>query len=197
MIRLLPWLLASLPVSLLGPAPALAAEWTVDPGKSAVGFSGVQLGVPFSGRFARFEATVAFDPAKPEAGHASVLVDLASARTGDVQRDEALPQKDWFDVTGAAQARFEATRFLDKGGGDYEAPGTLTIRGTSRPVTLPFHLTLDRGRAHAVGHVSLVRTDFGVGQGPWASGQWVGLDVGVDVDLVATTPAVEADGRIR
>ncbi|MGU3285123.1 YceI family protein [Methylobacterium mesophilicum] len=166
--------------------PASAAEWSVDPAKSAIKFSGVQVGAPFSGRFERFDAKVDFDPAKPEAGHALVLVDLASARTGDVQRDEALPQKDWFDVKATSQARFEATRFVDKGHGDYEATGTLTIRGTSRPLTLPFHLTLDKGQARVAGHVGLIRTDFGVGQGAWASGQWVALEVGVDIDLVAT-----------
>ncbi|RUP14678.1 MAG: polyisoprenoid-binding protein [Methylobacterium sp.] len=169
-----------------GALPAAAAEWAVDPARSAIRFSGVQVGVPFTGRFERFTASVDFDPAKPEAGHALVLVDLASARTGDVQRDEALPQKDWFDVKAASQARFEATRFVDKGQGDYAAVGTLTIRGTSRPVTLPFHLTFDGGAAHAVGRVGLVRTEFGVGQGAWASGQWVALDVGVEVDIVAT-----------
>lgn len=170
--------LAALPVS--------AAEWAVDPAKSAIAFSGVQVGVPFAGRFERFEAGIDFDPAKPEAGHALVRIDLASARTGDAQRDAALPQKEWFDVGSASQARFEASRFVDKGGGDYEAVGTLTLRGASRPLTLPFHLTLDGGRARAAGRITLVRTAFGVGQGPWASGQWVGLDVGVDIDLVAT-----------
>nr|WP_042670111.1 YceI family protein [Methylobacterium sp. B34] len=165
--------------------PAAATEWAVDPARSAIRFSGVQVGVPFTGRFERFKADIDFDPAKPEAGHALVLVDLASARTGDVQRDEALPQKDWFDVRAASEARFEATRFVDKGQGDYAAVGTLTIRGTSRPVTLPFHLTLEGGTAHAAGRVGLVRTEFGVGQGAWASGQWVALDVGVEVDLVA------------
>ena len=167
--------------------PASAADWAIDAARSTIKFSGVQVGAPFTGRFDRFDAKVDFDPAKPEAGHAVVLVDLASARTGDVQRDEALPQKDWFDAKSTSQARFEATRFVDKGRGEYEAVGTLTIRGTSRPLTLPFHLTLDKGQAHAAGHVGLVRTDFGVGQGPWASGQWVALEVGVDVDLVAAT----------
>lgn len=167
-------------------APALATEWRVDPKASTLGFSGVQVGAPFSGRFERFEATISFDPAHPEAGRASVLVDLASARTGDVQRDEALPQKDWFDAKSASQARFEATRFVAKGDGAYEAVGTLTIRGAARDVTLPFRLSVDGARARATGHTSLVRTDFGVGQGPWASGQWVAIEVGVDVDLVAT-----------
>lgn len=173
---------------LIAATPAFAAEWTVDPAKSAIKFSGVQVGAPFTGRFERFDAKIDFDPAKPEGGHAVVLVDLASAKTGDVQRDEALPQKDWFDVKSANQARFEATRFADKGHGDYEAVGTLTLRGVSRPLTLPFHLALDKGQAHATGHVALVRTDFGVGQGAWASGQWVALEVGVDIDLVASEP---------
>lgn len=167
-------------------APALAAEWRVDPKASTLGFSGVQVGVPFSGRFGRFEATISFDPAKPEVGRATVLVDLASARTGDAQRDEALPQKDWFDAEAASQARFEATRFVAEGDGTYGAVGTLTIRGVTRDVTLPFRLSVDGVQAHVTGHTSLVRTDFGVGQGPWSSGQWVALDVGVDVDLVAT-----------
>ncbi|MGH1571952.1 YceI family protein [Methylobacterium sp. P31] len=165
--------------------------------EASIRFSGVQVGVPFSGRFERFEATVEFDPAKPEAGRASVLIDLASARTGDVQRDEAMPQKDWFDVKSAAQARFEAARFVDKGNGDYEAIGTLVIRGVSRNATLPFHLALDGAQARATGHLDLVRTDFGVGQGAWASGQWVALEVGVNIDLTATriSKAADAGGR--
>ncbi|MCJ2060921.1 YceI family protein [Methylobacterium sp. J-048] len=175
--------------------PAAAAEWAVDPAKSAIRFSGVQVGTPFSGRFERFEARIDFDPAKPEAGRATVLVDLGSARTGDAQRDTALPQKDWFDVASASQARFEASRFVAKGQGDYEAIGDLTIRGAKRPLTLPFHLSLDGGQAHATGHVGLVRTDFGVGQGAWASGQWVALEVGVDVDLVAAAKPAPAEGH--
>lgn len=179
---------------LLAGAPASAAEWVVDPAKSAITFSGMQVGTPFTGRFGRFEARIVFDPGKPEAGQATVLIDLASARTGDVQRDEALPQKDWFDTKSTSQARFEASRFVSKGNGDYDAVGTLTIRGTTRPLTLPFHLTLDPKQAHAVGHVGLVRTDFGVGQGAWTSGEWVGLDVGVDIDLVATPRPAPGEG---
>jgi polyisoprenoid-binding protein YceI len=68
----------------------------------------------------------------------------------------------------------------------YEATGTLTLRGVTRSLTLPFTLEIDGDRARARGHADLVRTTFGVGQGAWASGQWVGLDVGVDLDLTAT-----------
>ena len=171
---------------LLAPLAARAADWTVDTAKSRIGFSGVQVGAPFSGRFTRFEATISFDPEAPEAGRASVVVDLASAVTGDAQRDGALPQAEWFDVKTARNARFDATRFVAKGGDAYEAVGTLTLRGVTKPVTLPFRLTRDGTTASATGHLDLVRTQFGIGQGPWASGQWVALDVGVDIAVIAS-----------
>ena len=171
---------------LLAASPALAADWTVDPAKSHLGFSGVQNGAPFQGSFGKWSAQIAFDPAHPEAGHAKVTIDLASAKTGDTQRDSALPQAEWFDVKAFPEATFEATGFVAKGGDAYEAPGTVTIRGIGKDVVLPFTLAIDGDKATAKGHLSLVRTGFGVGQGVWATGEWVALDVGVDVDLTAT-----------
>ena len=60
------------------------------------------------------------------------------------------------------------------------------MRGLTKDVTLPFTLTIAGDQAHAVGKTTLVRTDFGVGQGSWSSGDMVALDVDVDLDLVAT-----------
>lgn len=115
-----------------------------------------------------------------------MLIDLTSARTGDLQRDTSLQQKAWFDAMIATQARFETTRIVAAGDGTYAAVGTLTLRGQTRPVTLPFRLERTGNAARAVGHVDLVRTEFGIGQGVWATDQWVALAVGVDIDLVAT-----------
>jgi polyisoprenoid-binding protein YceI len=177
-------LLLALP--LIAATPALAADWTVDAAKSHLGFSGVQNGAPFQGSFGKWTAEIAFDPAHPEAGHAKVTIDLASAKTGDTQRDSALPQAEWFDVKAFPEASFEATGFVAKGGDAYEAPGKLTIRGIGKDAVLPFTVEITGDKAVAKGHLSLVRTGFGVGQGVWATGEWVALDVGVDVDLSAT-----------
>lgn len=174
---------------LVSPASARAAGWTVDAAASRIGFSGIQVGTPFQGRFTRFTAQIDFDPAAPETGRAQVEIDLTSAVTGDAQRDAALPQAEWFDTKANPQARFEATRFAARGGDAYEAVGTLTIRGIRRDAVLPFRLTRDGPKARAIGRLDLVRTQFGIGQGPWASGQWVALEVGVDVDLTATEAA--------
>jgi polyisoprenoid-binding protein YceI len=166
-------------------APTLAADWVVQTDKSHLGFSGVQTGAPFKGSFGKWTAEIGFDPAHPEAGHAKVTIDLASAHTGDTQRDAALAQSDWFDIKHFPWATFEASGFTPKGGDAYEAAGRLNIRGVAKDVALPFTLAVAGDSAMAKGHLTLVRTAFGVGQGPWTSGEWVALEVGVDFNLVA------------
>ena len=165
---------------------AEAATWTVDPAKSTLAFTGSQTGEAFKGRFKTWTAAIDFDPAKPAAAHVAVAIDMASATTEEPQKDAALPEADWFAVSQFAKATFEADGFTPKGGDAYEAKGKLTLRGIAKDVTLPFTLTISGDTAHAVGTVKVLRTDFGVGQGQWANDQMVGLDVGVDVDLVAT-----------
>lgn len=167
------------------PLSAMAADWALDPAHSTLAFSGKQTGTPFSGHFGAFDGTISFDPAHPEAGHAHVTIALSSGVTGDRQRDGALPGKDWFDVAHFPSAAFDAQSFRATGGNAYEAVGTLTIRGISKSVTLPFTLDINGVTAHAKGHLDLIRSAFGVGQGPWAAGQWVALEVGVDLDITA------------
>jgi polyisoprenoid-binding protein YceI len=166
-------------------APAIAADWAVDATRSQLGFSGAQTGTPFKGSFEHFSASIAFDPAHPEVARIVAVIDLASARTGDPQRDTALPTADWLAAAHARTARFQTTSVRRTGPDTYLAQGQLTLRGQTKPVILPFKLRIVGNTAHAVGHARLVRTAFGVGQGQWASGQWVALEVGVDVDIIA------------
>ncbi|WP_297297460.1 YceI family protein [uncultured Methylovirgula sp.] len=180
---------AAMFVATLAMARASAADapnWTVDLAKSKLGFSGTQTGEPFTGSFTRYDARIAFDPAHLEASHLTVTVDLASATTGDTQRDTALPGDDWFDIAHFPQASFVSDTVRKKPDGTYQATGRLTLRGITHPLTLPFTLDIKGGSAHAKGHAALIRTAFGIGQGQWATGDYVALEVGVDIDLVAT-----------
>lgn len=175
----------TLAASLSLAAPAMAADWVIDSAHSTIAFSGTQTGKPFSGHFGSFDGTITFDPAHPENGHAHIAIAIASAVTGDRQRDGAMPGQDWFDVAHFPSAMFDAQSFRAKGGNDYEAVGTLTIRGVGKSETLPFTLDINGRTAHAKGHLDLLRSAFGIGQGPWATGQWVALAVGVDIDVTA------------
>lgn len=163
-----------------------ATNWKLDPVKSQLGFSGTQTGSKFDGKFTHYDAAIIFDPDHLDASHITVTVNLASATTGDTQRDTALPGKDWFDTTQFPQAKFETTAINKQGPNAYEAVGNLTLRGVTKPLTLPFTLQIDGATAHAVGHAKLMRDTFGVGQGPWATDQWVALEVDIDIDIIAT-----------
>jgi polyisoprenoid-binding protein YceI len=163
-----------------------AATWKLDPSKSKLGFSGIQTGTKFQGVFTHYEAAIEFDPDHLETSRITVSVDLASATTNDKQRDTALPGKDWFDVARFSTAKFETREINRKGADAYEAVGTLTLRGVNAPLTLPFTLAIDGTSAEAKGHVELNRRTFGIGQGPWATDQWVAFEVGVDIDVTAT-----------
>ena len=169
-----------------GVAPSSASPWKVDTARSRIGFSGTQTGEAFKGQFTNYKATIEFDPTNPGAGHALIVIDLSGAKTGDSQRDEALPSEDWFDVARFPNAQFEVNKFTSQGANAFEAAGVLSIRNISRDVVLPFTLEINDGVAHAKGHVDLMRNLFGVGQNAWAADEYVGFPVGIDVDLIAT-----------
>lgn len=184
-MRFLRLLLAA---AVLGPAPAFAAGWTMQPDKSSLAFSDTQAGAPFSGHFGQWSAQISYDPAHPEAAHVRIVVKTASATTGDQQRDEALPRADWFAADAFPDAVFDATGFTPLGGDQFSTTGTLTIRGNVQKLTLPFTLDVTGNTATAKGRIDLVRTAYGVGQGSWSNGAYVGLNVTVNFTLVAVQP---------
>ena len=168
------------------PAAATATHWTVDYGASRLGFSGTQTGKAFEGSFGKFEATIDLDPADPSTASIDVVVDMTSARTGDRQRDAALPGSDWFKATEFPTARFSSTSVEKTGEGRYVAHGSLTMRGVSKSLDLPFSLTTAGNTAQAVGEADLMRNDWGVGQGEFVGDDWVALQVKVNVEVTAT-----------
>ena len=164
---------------------AAAAEWQVVPETSSVSFVGVQQGTKFTGRFREFSATVMFDPSDPASGSIVGIVQTQSVNTRDHDRDAALLDGDWFNVSNYPEARFESTSITEVDGG-YEAAGDLTLKGNTKPATLKFTFdTSDGGKAKFAGSMSINRFDFDVGEG-WNDTSWVGEDVEVAVSLDLT-----------
>lgn len=167
-------------------APLPSGGWAVDYGASRLGFAATQTGKTFEGEFKKYDAEIVFDPDDLSTASIKVAVDMSSAKTGDLQRDLALPEADWFDVKAYPSARYVSTDIEKTGEGSYVAHGALSIRDATKPLDLPFTLEITGDKAHAVGEASLVRTDYGVGQGDFQKGEWVGLDVKVTVDVTAS-----------
>ncbi|TDR93471.1 YceI family protein [Enterovirga rhinocerotis] len=166
---------------------SLAATWLIDPGRSEIAFSGTHSGRAFKGVFQKWTGTIDFDPDIPETAKIEIVVDLASAKTGDATYDRTLPQKDWLDTAASAKATF-TTSAVRRGEapGQYVADGSLTLRGKAAAVTLPFTLTIDGDKAEMSGRAQLRRLDFGIGQSSDAGGSWVSVDIPVEVKVSAT-----------
>jgi polyisoprenoid-binding protein YceI len=162
--------------------PAAHAEVRQADGTSGtLEFTAVQAGAKFNGSFKRFRVTLDFDPAHPDQGNLDVTVDASSIDTQDGERDEILRSADFFWVEKHPEAVFHAARF-ERDGGGWRAPGELTIRGVKKPV--PVHFTLAAGNPAVMkGSASLKRLAFGLGQGDWASTEWVGDDVDVRFEI--------------
>jgi polyisoprenoid-binding protein YceI len=164
---------------------ATAKSWVIDYDHSHLGFTGMQNAATFDGTFKKFTATIDFDPDHPESGKIAATIDMASAATGNATRDGALPGADWFDTKKFPQAQFVSTHIDRTGASSYEAQGTLTIKGIAKTVVLPFTLRPEGDHWRAQGKVSLIRNEFGVGQGDWASEDTVAWAVDVTLDLAA------------
>jgi len=167
----------------LSPA-ALAAVQQADQAAGRLEFTATQAGAKFSGAFKRFRVALEFDPAHPDQGRLDVTVEVASIDTQDAERDEILRGTDFFWAEKHPEAVFHAGRF-ERAGTLWRAPGELTIRGVRKPVPVTFTLAPAAAGGPAVmkGNATLSRLAFGLGQGDWASTEWVGDPVDVRFEL--------------
>lgn len=163
--------------------PAAHAELRqADQSDGRLEFSAIQAGAKFTGAFARFRVALDFDPAQPASGRLDVTVEVASIDTLDSERDEILRGADFFQAKQHPQAVFHAGRF-ERAGNGWRAPGDLTIRGVTKPIPVMFTLAPGASALVMKGSASLRRLAFGLGQGEWASTEWVGDEVDIRFEL--------------
>ena len=143
-------------------------------------------GTAIKGACAAFTSDIAFDPDDLANASVRVEIDTASCKTGEEEKDTYLPQATWFDVASYPVAVFSATSFSHENGNDYVADGTLTLKGVSLPVKLPFALEIKGDTAHVTGKTVINRLNFGIGSGQMATSQVAGPNVTVAIDLRAT-----------
>ena len=169
------------------PELAGAVIWEVDQAASMVGFKATQNGKEFEGRFTRFDVGVVLDPEAPDTdGQIVAAIDLASVEAGNSDRNGALPTEAWFHIAMHPVAIFRSESIAKTGEGAYVAGGTLTIKGITKDVAMPFTLEItEEGRAIADGSAMLNRSEFQVGTGEFATDQWVGFGVEVILHIEA------------
>jgi len=185
---------AAEPTTKLAAEPAAKASmerignWLVVKADSHVNFTASLQGKEFTGGFETYDTMIDFKEDAVDEASVTATIYLSSVFAGDKERDAALPGKEWFDVKKFPKAVFQSDDFVKTSDGQYEARGTLSMKGKSQPLTLPFTLDIDGARAEMEGKVTIDRTIWEVGTGNWSTDEWASTDVVVDVKIVAKSP---------
>ena len=153
--------------------------------QSTLQFVSRQMGVPVDGRFRKFAATLAFDPARPAAAKARLELDLASVDAGSPDADGEVVGKPWFDVRAFPTAVFVSSSIRPLGGDKFALTGKLTIKGRTQEVSAPFTFRRAGGNGVFDGAFVLRRLDFAIGDGVWSDLGAVANEVQIKFHIVA------------
>lgn len=159
------------------------AEQKLLPAQSDIAFVSKQMGVAMEGHFKKFDAQIAFDPAKPETGKIALSVDIASATLGAPEMDGELPKAVWFNTAKFPQATFQSTAIKGLGGGKFEVTGKLAIKGNTRDAIVPVTLAQSGATTTASGVLTIKRLAFKIGENEWADTSAVADDVQIKFKL--------------
>ncbi|MCU1691044.1 MAG: hypothetical protein JWM64_135 [Frankiales bacterium] len=156
------------PALTLTPAD-LSGAYVLDPTHSRIGFVARHAMVTkVRGSFDAFEGGAVLDFADPSRSSAQVTIEVASIDTRQAQRDEHLRTNDFFDAATHPQIVFRGTSVEKTGDDVYAVTGDLTIKGTTRTVTVPFVYQgaakdpYGNVRVGFEGSTTINRSDFGV-----------------------------------
>jgi polyisoprenoid-binding protein YceI len=123
-------------------APTVTGDYDVDPGHSRVGFAAKHAMVStVRGSFKDFTAEAHLDEANVANSSVRVEIETASIDTGNAQRDEHLRNGDFLEVEAHPTISFVSTNVEQTGDDTYAVTGDLTIKGTTKPVTVNFEKT--------------------------------------------------------
>jgi polyisoprenoid-binding protein YceI len=177
--------LCALVLSVFITQPATAEQQLV-PAQSEIVFVSKQMGVPVEGRFKKFDAQIAFDPAKAASGKISFTVDMASGTLGVKETDAELPKADWFNTAKFAKATFQSNAIKALGAGKFEVGGVLNIKGVNQSLVVPVTLTQTGSHTTAVGAFALKRLVFKIGDNEWSDTSMVADEVQVKFKFALT-----------
>ncbi|HEV7526538.1 MAG TPA: YceI family protein [Acidimicrobiia bacterium] len=127
--------MATTPEQAVRITPAVGS-YALDQSHSHVSFSARHLMVTkVRGRFpvAAGRLEIADDP---QQSSVVATIDVAAVESGDPKRDEHLRSADFFDTENHPTVTFSSTAVHDEGDGEFTLEGNLTVKDTTRPVTL-------------------------------------------------------------
>jgi polyisoprenoid-binding protein YceI len=185
--------------------------WKFDLMHTQVEFSAKHLGMmTVRGHFAEVTAGGTIDPAHPEQTHIEATINTDSIRTHNEQRDRDLRSSTFLEVDKFPTMTFKSTKIEHVGGDKYRVTGDLSIKGTTKPVTLnavKYGEFNDPNMGHRIGYAAEVRInrkEFGMRFDAMLDGKFIVSDeiqVNIEGELLETADegaareTAQAEGR--
>jgi polyisoprenoid-binding protein YceI len=111
-------------------------KWAIDPTHSEITFKVKHMMFTnVTGQFSKFDVTAETDAENFANAKIDFKADVNSISTGNTDRDNHLKSADFFDAANHAEIHFKATSY-EKGNGTDKLTGDLTIRNTTKSITL-------------------------------------------------------------
>ncbi len=185
----------------------MAETWNIDPAHTSVEFTVKHM--MFStvrGRFKDVKGTLNVDEKNPDRSTVTVDIGAASIDTGTADRDKHLRSADFLDVEKYPTLTFRSKRVqgaMGKEGDRFKVTGDLTIRGTTKEITLD--VTFEgrgkdpwgnqRAGARATGEID--RSEWGLkwNQALETGGILVGNTVRIEIEVQAIAAVPVAGAR--
>ncbi|MBB1501859.1 polyisoprenoid-binding protein [Propioniciclava sp. MC1683] len=146
----------------------LKGTYVLDPSHTTIGFvTRHAMVTKVRGSFEEYSGTATIDGANPSASTLNVDIKAASINTRNADRDAHVRSGDFLDVETYPEITFRGTDFNVKGD-VVEVTGDLTIRGTSKSITIPFEFQgaakdpFGNNRIGFEGEATISRADFGL-----------------------------------
>lgn len=152
----------------------LYSQQTINASSSKVNFEISNMGFKtVEGSFSGMSGTVNFQPSNLNNSTLEVCIDAKTVDTDNETRDEHLSKEDFFYVEKYPSICFKSTS-ISKSETGYLAKGTLTMRGVSKEVSIPFTYSNNTFN----GSLEIDRTNYKVGSdGGFMVGKTVQLTI--------------------
>jgi polyisoprenoid-binding protein YceI len=147
----------------------LSGSYTIDPAHSRIGFVARHAMITkVRGSFDEFEGSGELDAVNPANSSLRLTIETASIDTRNADRDGHLKSNDFFDMEKYPEIIFQSTQIEPAGANHFDVTGDLTIKETTKPVTVRLEFTgaaVDPFGNHRVGlegSTEINRKDWGV-----------------------------------
>ncbi|RYU09476.1 YceI family protein [Nocardioides iriomotensis] len=178
---------------------SLTGEYVVDGTHSRLGFVARHAMITkVRGQFNEFEGRAHIDFEDPARSTVEATITVQSIDTHNEQRDGHLRSNDFFDAPNHPQITFRSTGVTRQSDETYEVEGDLTIKGTTKQVSIPFEFTgtakdpFGNTRVGFEGSLTVNRKDWGIEwNAPLETG---GVLVSEKVTLELEISAIKTEG---